>query len=202
MARVVYVVARDQSLVRGYLMTKVGARSPEGHPVEIKVDERRGERRQQEGPRDPERRRGERRLQPSLDSELRSRGYARVVQFETSKPQVEQRTVQPAIGWRPRSTWRQGVAASRSAGLGHPHGDLEKNPASARGGAAHRAGGRDSLALAGADSHTRSRPPKRPLGSRSPARMGHDLTLVAARGASSEAAPPAVTPRGADGQAP
>jgi hypothetical protein len=103
MARVVYVVARDQSLVRGYLMTKVGARSPEGHPAEIKLDERRGERRQQDGPRDPERRRGERRLQPSLDSELRSRGYARVVQSET----VGQRTVEPAIGWRPRSTWRE-----------------------------------------------------------------------------------------------
>lgn len=103
MARVVYVVARDQSLVRGYLMTKVGARSPEGHPVEIKLDERQGERRQQDGPRDPERRRGERRLQPSLDGELRSRGYARVVQSET----VGQRTVEPAIGWRPRSTWRE-----------------------------------------------------------------------------------------------
>jgi hypothetical protein len=107
MARIVYVVARDQPLLRGYLMTKVGARSPEGHPVELKVDERRGERRQQDGPRDPERRRGERRLQPSLDSELRSRGYARVVRSETSQTQVGQRTVEPAIGWRLRSTWRE-----------------------------------------------------------------------------------------------
>ena len=106
MARVVYVVARDQPLLRGYLMAKVGARSAEGHPVEIKLDERRGERRQQDGPRDRERRRGERRLELSLDSELRSRGYARVVQTETSRSQSGRRTVEPALGWRPRSTWR------------------------------------------------------------------------------------------------
>lgn len=103
MARVVYIVARHQPLLRGYLMAKVGTRSPEGHPVEIKVDERRGERRRQDGLRNPERRRGERRIQPSLESELRSRGYARVVQSET----VGQSAVEPTIGWRPRSTWRE-----------------------------------------------------------------------------------------------
>ncbi len=80
--RVLYIVAREQPMLCGYLIATVGTRSPDGHLVEIKLDERRGERRLAREARDPERRRGERRLQPSLDSDLRSRGYATVVQSE------------------------------------------------------------------------------------------------------------------------
>ncbi len=105
MARVVYIVAREQPLLCGYLKITVGARSPDGHSVEIKLDERRAERRLQGQPQDPERRRGERRLQPSVDSDLHSRGYATVVLAEASQP-----TVEPAIGWRRRSTWRMRAA--------------------------------------------------------------------------------------------
>ena len=69
-------MAREQPLLCGYLMATVGARSPDGQHVEIKLDERRGERRLQPEARDPERRRGERRRQPNYDSDLRPRGYA------------------------------------------------------------------------------------------------------------------------------
>ena len=89
MERVLYVVAREQPLLVGYLMTRVGGRSSGGHLVEIKLDERRGERRLQREARDPERRRGERRRQPNYDSALRARGYATVVQSEATPSQSD-----------------------------------------------------------------------------------------------------------------
>jgi hypothetical protein len=110
MERVLYVVAREQPLLVGYLMTAVGARSSEGHLVEIKLDERRAERRLSRDARDPERRRGERRQQPSLDGDLRSRGYATVVQSEAGSSRMGETTPAPAMVWRPRSSWRQRVA--------------------------------------------------------------------------------------------
>lgn len=107
MERILYVVSHEQPLLSGYLRTTVGDRS-DGHPVEIKVDERRAERRLSPDSRHPERRRGERRLQPSLDGELRSRGFATVVRSAASAS----RTVEPAPARRPRSTW--GPPASRA----------------------------------------------------------------------------------------
>lgn len=108
MGRVLYIVTREQPLLCGYLMATVGARSRDGQNVEIKLDERRGERRLQPEVRDPDRRRGERRRQPSYDSDLRSRGYATVVQSEA--------LLEPVMVWRPRSTWwhRAGRACWRS----------------------------------------------------------------------------------------
>jgi hypothetical protein len=113
MGRVLYIVAREQPLLYGYLMTTVGARSPDGHSAEIKLDERRGERRLQREARDPERRRGARRRQPSYDSDLRSRGYATVVQSEATPSQSEQPTREPVMVWRPRSTWWHRAARAR-----------------------------------------------------------------------------------------
>lgn len=110
MERVLYVVAREQPLLVGYLMTAVGARSSEGHLVEIKLDERRAERRLSRDARDPERRRGERRQQPSLDGDLRSRGYATVVQSEAGSSRMGETTPAPAMVWRPRSSWWRRVA--------------------------------------------------------------------------------------------
>jgi hypothetical protein len=104
--RVLYIVARGQPLLCGYLMTTVGARSPDGHRVEIKLDERRGERRLQREARDPERSRGERRRQPNYDSALRARGYATVVQSEATPSQSDQATWEPAMVWRPRAPGR------------------------------------------------------------------------------------------------
>jgi hypothetical protein len=103
MGRVLYIVARERPLLCGYLMTTAGARSPDGHRVEIKLDERRGERRLQREARDPERRRGERRRQPNHASDLRSRGYATVVQSEATPSPRDQPSREPV--WRPRSTW-------------------------------------------------------------------------------------------------
>lgn len=113
MGRVLYIVAREQPLLCGYLMTTVGARSPDGHRVEIKLDERRDERRLQPGARDPERRRGERRCQPDHDSDLRSRGYATVVQSEATPSPSDQPSREPGMVWRPRSTWWQRAARAR-----------------------------------------------------------------------------------------
>jgi hypothetical protein len=110
MERVLYVVAREQPLLVGYLTTRVGAPSPAGHLVEVKVDERRGERRRSREARDPERRSGERRLRPSLDRDLRSRGYATVVQSEAGSSWTAEPTPEPAMAWRPRSTWGRRAA--------------------------------------------------------------------------------------------
>jgi len=110
MERVLYVVAREQPLLVGYLMTRVSGRSSGGHPVAIKLDERRGERRRSGEARAPERRSGERRLRPSLDRDLRSQGYATVVQSEASPSRTGEPTPAPARVWRPRSTWRQRAA--------------------------------------------------------------------------------------------
>lgn len=110
MERVLYVVTREQPLLVGYLMTTVGARSSEEHLVDIRLDERRAERRLSRDARDPERRRGERRQQPSLEGDLRSRGYATVVQSEAGSSRVGETTRAPAMVWRPRSSWRQRVA--------------------------------------------------------------------------------------------
>ncbi len=118
MARIVYVVARNQPLLRGYLVAKVGARTADGDAVEIKLDERRAERRQQQRElQHPERRRGDRRLQPGLESQLRTRGYARVLQPEISHAGRGSRPREPIIRWRLRSTrlgrgvrtWRRGA---------------------------------------------------------------------------------------------
>lgn len=113
MGRVLYIVAREQPLLCGYLMTTVGARSQDGHRVEIKLDERRGERRLQPEARDPERRRGERRRQPNDDSDLRSRGYATVVQSEATPSPSDQPSREPGMVWRPRSTWWHRAARAR-----------------------------------------------------------------------------------------
>ena len=110
MERVLYVVAREQPLLVGYLMTRVSGRSSGGHLEAIKLDERRGERRRSGEARDPERRSGERRLRPSLDRDLRSQGYATVVQSEASPSRTGEPTPAPARVWRPRSTWRQRAA--------------------------------------------------------------------------------------------
>ena len=105
MGRVLYIVARERPLLCGYLMTTVGARPPDGHRVEIKLDERRSERRRQREARDPERRRGERRRQPNHASDLRSRGYATVVQSDATPAPRDHPSWEPVMVWRPRSTW-------------------------------------------------------------------------------------------------
>ncbi len=110
MGRVLYIVAREQPLLCGYLMATVGARSSDGQNVEIKLDERRGERRWQPEARDPERRRGERRRQPNHDSDLRSRGYVTVIQSEATPSPSDQ---EPGMVWRPRSAWWQRAARAR-----------------------------------------------------------------------------------------
>jgi hypothetical protein len=110
MKRVLHVVAREQPLLMGYLMTNEGARPSKELLVEIKLDERRGERRLSSEARDPERRSGERRLRPSLDPDLRSRGYATVVQSEVGPSWTAEAKPQPAMAWRPRSTWGQRAA--------------------------------------------------------------------------------------------
>jgi hypothetical protein len=115
MGRVLYIVAREQPLLCGYLMTAVGARSPDGHRVEIKLDERRGERRRQREVRESERRRGKRRRRPNYGSDLRSRGYVTVVQSETTPSRREEPTREPAV-WQPRSTWWQRAARARRRG--------------------------------------------------------------------------------------
>lgn len=91
-------------MLSGYLMTTVGSSSDE-RLVEIKVDERRAERRLSGEARDPERRQGERRRRPSLEEDLRARGYAAVVQSAARPPRVVEPA--PAIAWRPRSSWGQ-----------------------------------------------------------------------------------------------
>jgi hypothetical protein len=113
MGRVLYIVAREQPLLCGYLMTTVGARSSDGQNVEIKLDERRGERRWQREARDPDRRRGERRRHPNYDSDLRSRGYATVVQSEATPSPSDQASREPVMVWRPRSTWWHRAARAR-----------------------------------------------------------------------------------------
>src|SRR5258706_10223751 len=105
MKRVLYVVSREQPLLCGYLMTTAGARSAGGHLVEIKLDERRIERRLSAEARDPERRRGEeRRRRPSLDRELRSRGYPTGAQSQAGpSPTVHGPPARP-MAWRRRSS--------------------------------------------------------------------------------------------------
>jgi len=110
MKRVLYVVSREQPLLVGYLMTSAGARFPRGHVVEIKVDERRGERRVSREARDLERRSRERRLRPGLDRDLRAQGYATVVRSEAGPSLMAEPTPEPAMAWRPRSTWGQRAA--------------------------------------------------------------------------------------------
>jgi len=97
---------RERPLLVGYLRTMLGTRSSDGRIVEIKLDERRGERRGSGVTRDPDRRSDERRLQPSLDHDFRSRGFAAVFHSETDPSWAPA----PAKVWRPRSTWRQRTA--------------------------------------------------------------------------------------------
>src|SRR6266545_6898155 len=106
MERVLYVVSRAQPLLSGYLMTTVGSRSSDERLVDIKVDERRAERRHSGEARDPERRQGERRRRPSLEQDLRDRGYAAVV-LEDGPSRAAGVPPAPAMVWRPRSSWRQ-----------------------------------------------------------------------------------------------
>lgn len=108
MERVLYVVAREQPLLVGYLRTAMSAQASGGRLVEIKLDERRAERRLSRDAREPERRRGERRLQRSLAREFRACGYATVVQSNGGSS----RTVEPApvMIWRPRASWGQRAA--------------------------------------------------------------------------------------------
>ncbi len=110
MKRVLYVVSREQPLLVGYLMTSAGARFPRGRVVEIKVDERRGERRVSSEVRDLERRSRERRLLPSLDRELHARGYATVVRSEAGPSLAPGATPERALAWRPRASWGQRAA--------------------------------------------------------------------------------------------
>jgi hypothetical protein len=108
MERVLYVVAREQPLLVGYLRTAMSAQASGGRLVEIKLDERRAERRLSRDAREPERRRGERRLQRSLAREFRACGYATVIQSNGGSS----RTVEPAPAmiWRPRASWGQRAA--------------------------------------------------------------------------------------------
>ena len=92
-------------MLSGYLMTTVGSSSDE-RLVEIKMDERRAERRLSGEARDPERRQGERRRRPSLEQDLRARGYAAVVQVEAGPSRAVEVPPAPAMGWRPQSSWR------------------------------------------------------------------------------------------------
>jgi len=105
MARILYIVAKEQPLLRGYLMATVGVRSADQAHVEIKIDERRGERRQQWEARDPERRRSERRRQPNHTSDFRSRGFATVIQSDATPSPTDHPLREPIMTWRPRSTW-------------------------------------------------------------------------------------------------
>jgi hypothetical protein len=109
MERVLYVVAREQPLMVGYLMARVGARTSAGHPVEIKVDERRSERRLSSEARDPERRSRDRRRRPSLHRELHDQGYA-MVQSEVGSSASGEITSASAATWRPRASWGQRAA--------------------------------------------------------------------------------------------
>jgi len=113
MRRVLYIVARERPLLCGYLMATVGARTPDGHPVEIKLDERRSERRRQREARDPERRRGERRHRPTDATDFRSRGYATVVQPGAIPSPDRPPSREPATVWRARSTWWQRAVRAR-----------------------------------------------------------------------------------------
>jgi hypothetical protein len=110
MERLLCVVAREQPLLVGYLMTAMSAQASEGRLVEIKLDERRAERRLSRDAKEPERRRGERRLQPSLAREFRSRGYATVVQSTDGSSRTVEPAPAPAMVWRPRSSRGQRVA--------------------------------------------------------------------------------------------
>lgn len=107
MGRMLYIVARKRPLLCGYLMTRVGPVTADGHAVEIKLDERRGERRRAAQARDPERRTGERRRRPSLQGDFDARGYARVVQLDAGSSTTYRPDMEPAVAWRRRSTWRQ-----------------------------------------------------------------------------------------------
>ncbi|HUP38151.1 MAG TPA: hypothetical protein VNC82_22210 [Candidatus Limnocylindria bacterium] len=106
MERVLYIVAREHALLSGYLRTTVGARASGEQRVEIKLDERRAERRLSGEARDPDRRQGDRRLWPSLDQDLRSYGFA-VVRSEAGSSLDP--TPAPAV-WRPRASRRQRAA--------------------------------------------------------------------------------------------
>jgi hypothetical protein len=110
MERVLYVVTREQPLLVGYLLTTMSARPADGRLVEIKLDERRAERRLSRDAREPERRQGDRRRQPSLAGALRSRGYATVIQSVEGSSRPVEPTPEPAMVWRSRSTWRQRAA--------------------------------------------------------------------------------------------
>ena len=113
MSRVLYIVARKRPLLCGYLMATVDARTPDGHLVEIKLDERRSERRRQREAPEPERRRGERRHRPNYAADFRCRGYATVVQPE-ALPSVSGRSSrEPAMVWRTRSPWWHRAARAR-----------------------------------------------------------------------------------------
>lgn len=118
MERVLYVVSRQQPMLCGYLMTTVGAKSSDERSVEIKVDERRAERRLAGEARDPDRRRGERRRRPSLEEELHARGFAAVVQAEDLTSPMARPAL--AMTWQPRANFRQRAArvGRRAAGVG------------------------------------------------------------------------------------
>ena len=102
-------------MLSGYLMTTVGASSDE-RLVEIKVDERRAERRLSGEVRDPERRQGERRRRPSLEQDLRARGYAAVVQVEAgpSSSRAVEAPPAPAMGVRENTSARSARVTARS----------------------------------------------------------------------------------------
>lgn len=105
MDRVLYIVAKERPLLCGYLMATVGRTSADGQPVEIKIDERRRERRRQREARDPDRRRGERRHQPSHASDFGTRGYVTAVASESLPSPSGPPARTPAMVWPPRSVW-------------------------------------------------------------------------------------------------
>src|SRR5258705_10990296 len=104
MKRVLYVVSREQPLLCGFLMTTAGARSAGGNLVEIKLDERRIERRLFAEAREPERRRGEvRRRRPNPGRKIPSRGLLAGGQAQGGAPPTHDGPAAPRIGWGPRS---------------------------------------------------------------------------------------------------
>jgi hypothetical protein len=110
MQRVLYVVAREHALLAGYLRTTVGARAPEAQRVEIKLDERRAERRRAGRARDPERRQADRRLRPSLDQDRRSRGFAVVRSEGGPSWALDDDDAPPPAVWRAPTPGRQRAA--------------------------------------------------------------------------------------------
>ena len=104
-------------------MTAMGAQASDGRVVEIKLDERRAERRLSRDAREPERRRRERRLRPSLARDLRSPwatppwSSPRTAHRGRSRPRPRRPwSGGPGRAWRQRAA-RGGAAEPRVVGI-------------------------------------------------------------------------------------